>query len=193
MRSYGYKKKRGIKDRYVHPQNVTEITGHFDGACYPPPSSEAACGAIIKRKGQVVAKLSKYLGNVNTSCNLAEYEGLILILEWLIENKVEYANIFGDSKLVVFQMMGQWKARVNKPMPYIASYQRACELRAKLPNVKYYWLPRYMNEDADYQSRVPLIDRARPSEDAGFERAIEGVGRPNIRVIKKFKKQAGEI
>lgn len=160
MRNYGYRKPRGAKQTET-PKNLTEITAYFDGACWPNPGGHAAAGAVIKRDGMIIAELNDYLGNQKTSNNVAEYSGLLLILNWLIENKIQYVNIFGDSDMVINQMRGLWKCRTDKgpEKSYVPYYRQAVELRQKLPYVKYYWIPRAQNEEADYQSRVPLIKR----------------------------------
>lgn len=74
----------------------------------------AACGVVIRRNGEIVEKVSKYLGVVTN--NQAEYEGVILAMEFLLENKDKYEDIKElkfvlDSELVVRQLQGIYKIK----------------------------------------------------------------------------------
>ncbi len=57
-------------------------------------------------------------------------------------------------------LKGLWKARTKgKPKPYLSNYRIACELRNKLPTIKYAWIPREENTVADELSTRPLRER----------------------------------
>lgn len=136
-----------------------KITAYFDGACWPNPNGHAGAGCVVKRCKEVIYSGSKYLGRTRTSNNVAEYEGLILILEYLIENKIDRAHIFGDSNLVIMQITGKWKVKRQKQGLYLPSYDKARALANKLPLLKYTWIPREQNEEADEMSTLPLRQR----------------------------------
>ena len=80
------------------------------------------------------------------SNNVAEYAGICAVMEFLIENQIQQAVIYGDSKLVVKQLNRKWKARGGL---YFETYKRALLLRDQLPNVIIKWIPREMNTEAD--------------------------------------------
>lgn len=152
-----------------------EYRGWFDGA-YLWDEGHAAYGCLLKCDGKTVFSDSGYIGASRTrlSVNCAEYAGLISLLKYLISADIENAKIFGDSKLVVFQMARRWKVKAGIYLPY---YTEAAPLRDRLPKVTYQWIPRARNEEADDLSKIPL----RPfyygpkpdSIDTSFEYAIQ--------------------
>lgn len=135
------------------------IEAWFDGACWPNPNGHAACGAIVKCDGVAIYKGSKYLGCEITSNNSAEYAGLILVLEFLLENQISEATIYGDSNLVIQQISGVWKVKRKQPKIYHANYEIARELATKLPLLKYKWVSRVYNIEADALSTQSLKER----------------------------------
>lgn len=108
-------------------------------------------------------------------------------MDWLHQNKItEDVIIYGDSNMVINQMSGVWKVRTKgKPKIYMSNHALAIQLRALLPNVRYRWIPREQNTEADALSTQPLCkrglrepERISPQQraarelDAAFERAI---------------------
>jgi ribonuclease HI len=134
-------------------------TAWFDGASWPNPNGPSACGAVIKRDGVIVAELSEYLGDANTSNNLAEYAGLCLVLRYFIEHGITEAKVFGDADMIVNQISGKWKVKRKKNPIYLPKYDEARALADQLPLVTYEWIPRDLNTEADALSTKPLIER----------------------------------
>lgn len=144
----------------------------FDGACWPNPNGHAAGGAFVQRDGITLYAASRYCGCQNTSNNVAEYQGLILVLEYLVEMQPERAVVYGDADLVIKQMSGQWKAgRLSKaersgkvpvkPRYYLPYYETAKKLLAQFNGkIEFRWIPREQNDRADLLSRQPLLDRS---------------------------------
>ena len=82
-------------------------TAHCDGGSRGNPGP-AGYGAVIEDpEGQIVARLSQFLG-IQTN-NYAEYQGLLAVLEWAIANKIENLRVVSDSELMVNQMKGRYK------------------------------------------------------------------------------------
>lgn len=137
------------------------IEAWFDGACWPNPSGHAACGALVKRDGVQVWSACEYLGSGQTSNNVAEYSGLILILKYFIANDIQDATVYGDADLVIKQMSGEWKIRAKskKPRFYLPFVNEAKLLALKLPRLTYKWISRDYNTEADRLSTQPLRDR----------------------------------
>jgi len=143
----------------------------FDGACWPNPNGHAASGAFIKHEGVVIYSGSRYIGCQGTTNNVAEYDGLNLILEKLVELQPASAMIYGDSDLVIKQMTGRWKvgrltrSERNGKTPvkvrhYIPYYYKAVDLLGRIQgNVDFVWISRDLNDQADLLSRQPLEDR----------------------------------
>ena len=147
----------------------------FDGACWPNPNGHAACGAFVQcLNGERVFEHSEYLGHENTTNNVAEYAGLIAILEFTA--RLDHAfeiTIYGDSDLVVKQMTGVWKAGTLtkaerkgkipiKPRHYLPFYHKAIGLLTSQSSrnlLWFKWIPREENTDADFLSTKPLVQR----------------------------------
>ena len=86
-------------------------TVYTDGACRGNPGQSGAGGVILDSSGQVVAEISEYLGIATN--NVAEYQALHLTLRHAITLDIKNVNVFMDSKLVVEQMLGNWKIKNN--------------------------------------------------------------------------------
>ena len=68
----------------------------------------ASYGVVIRDpKGEVVAKLKKYIGRMTN--NVAEYYGLIAALDYAQSHNVRALRIEADSELMVKQMRGPTK------------------------------------------------------------------------------------
>ena len=80
---------------------------HCDGGSRGNPGP-AGYGAVIEDPGgQVVARLSEYLGKQTN--NYAEYSGLLAVLQWALEHHVPRFRVVSDSELLVNQMKGRYK------------------------------------------------------------------------------------
>jgi ribonuclease HI len=90
-----------------------------------------------------------------TSNNLAEYLGLIVILEHFIRIKAQHEPImiYGDSKLVIQQMTGRWKIKEGIYEPFA---QRAKSLTKEFSHIGWQWVPRSQNTIADGLSKAHL-------------------------------------
>jgi len=89
-----------------------------DGAARGNPG-EAGCGAVIcDADGRIVKELSRYLGR--TTNNVAEYEGLLMGLEALLQMGKRRVRVQSDSELLVRQLSGQYRVRDEKLQPLFA-------------------------------------------------------------------------
>ena len=118
---------------------------YFDGGADPNPGP-AGCGVVCidASDNEVLAELSHALGSATN--NEAEYMGVIHALAWAIENDVDDAIIYGDSKLVIEQMRGKWKCKAVNLQPFLA---KARALANRLPSVRFEHVPRESNSHAD--------------------------------------------
>jgi ribonuclease HI len=83
------------------------FTAHCDGGSRGNPGP-AGYGAVIEDpEGRTVARLSHFLGM--TTNNVAEYGGLLAVLNWAIENGAKRLRLISDSELMVKQMQGKYK------------------------------------------------------------------------------------
>jgi probable phosphoglycerate mutase len=106
----------------------------------------AGIGVVAYRGEEQLFTVSEFLG-VQTN-NWAEYQGVIRALEVVLEKKLEQepVEIRMDSKLVVEQLLGNWKIKEPSLKPQAA---RALALIAKCAAVDFTHIPRERNKVAD--------------------------------------------
>jgi ribonuclease HI len=85
------------------------FTAHCDGGSRGNPGPSGYGAVVEDARGQVVARLSRFLG-VQTN-NYAEYSGLLAVLEWAIEHGAKRLRVVSDSELMVKQMKGLYKVK----------------------------------------------------------------------------------
>lgn len=133
-----------------------EAVGYFDGGCGPDsPGGHGTFGAIVRDlDDNVLHSEAGYIGyGSEMTCNVAEYAGVISVMKFLLERNLQKVVIHGDSDLVVKQMSGKWKAKKGLYLPY---YMEAVKLRYQLPHVRFRWIPRELNTEADGLCRQAL-------------------------------------
>jgi ribonuclease HI len=128
-----------------------------DGACRPVnPGGTASYGLIIKQGDNVIASKCGVVGSgEGMSNNVAEFCGLIALLEWCRKNRVTgQVTVHSDNSILVNQMSGAWQTRKSKGL-YVPYQQKALALTASLKNVKllFKWVPREENGEADVLSK----------------------------------------
>ncbi|HLY10832.1 MAG TPA: ribonuclease HI [Planctomycetota bacterium] len=126
------------------------IEAYFDGLCEPNPGGVATYGFLIKRDGKTVDEGHGLAGTPKTSQatnNVAEYTGLIRALEWLVAHKIkDPVTVRGDSDLIIRQVKGEYKVKSGLLAPLHAKVKA---LEEQLPDVRFEWIPRERNGDAD--------------------------------------------
>ena len=90
--------------------------------------------------------------------NDAEYMGLIKGLEAALYKKVKRIHVFMDSKLVVQQVNGDWRAK-QKSMA--DKRDRALKLLEKFNQWSLTWVPREYNKVADSLARKAFKDHGK--------------------------------
>lgn len=95
--------------------------------------------------------------------NVAEYRGLIAGLEEARHLGANEVGVSMDSKLVVEQMSGRWKAK----HPAMAELlQQARALASTFDSVTYQWIPREQNRHADRLANAAMDAAADPPSEA---------------------------
>ena len=120
---------------------------YFDGGCERNvPGGVASYGAVIIEDDETIWKCSEMYSpepghERETSNNVAEYAGLITVLEWFTQRGLFDADITirGDSLLAIQQMFGAWK--INKGI-YAPLAYKARGLRAQFTNMRGEWIER---------------------------------------------------
>src|SRR5258706_5015867 len=97
----------------TEPNSATPSTAAYraniDGGSRGNPGP-ASYGVVIRDpRGQVVAKLKKYIGR--STNNVAEYYGLIAALDYAQQHGIRALRVESDSELLVRQMRGQDKVK----------------------------------------------------------------------------------
>ena len=131
------------------------IVVHIDGLCEPVnPGGTATFGYVIRDdSGSILTSKSGVVGKGPAmSNNVAEYAALCEALEFLLKKNRENSSIEvkGDSALVMNQMSRKWKFRKGL---YREKYQEALRLMARFTDLRFRWIPREENEEADKLSR----------------------------------------
>jgi len=131
------------------------IVVHIDGLCEPVnPGGTATFGYVIRDdSGSILTSKSGVVGKGPAmSNNVAEYAALCEALEFLLKKNRENSSIEvkGDSALVMNQMSRKWKFRKGL---YREEYQEALRLMARFTDLRFRWIPREENEEADKLSR----------------------------------------
>ena len=123
--------------------------GWFDGSAVPNPG-RIGLGAVLRSPAGKITELS-LLGGCGDS-NQAEYLALIGLLELARQQQVMMLVIYGDSKIVLDDLVAP------NSIAALQSYRsRARELIAQIDTVQLQWIPRARNGAAD-----ALSQRARP-------------------------------
>jgi ribonuclease HI len=134
------------------------IKGFFDGSCEPVnPGGTAKWGFVTTEDEEMLHGQGGYIGSgEGMTNNIAEYEGLIHLLKYLVENhSTDFIEVFGDSKMVVLMTNGTWgKKKPHKNYPHLQErLLHARKLFSSFDNISITWIPREQNQLADYYSK----------------------------------------
>jgi len=128
---------------------------YFDGACGPKnPGGHAGWGVMIENNTETFMEHG-YIGHgQGMTNNVAEYTAVIRGLECLHKRGwTHQVEVYGDSRLVIEQLKGNWKinATLIKPL-----WKEAQKLMQEFTNITFQWIPREQNKAADKQSKLGL-------------------------------------
>ncbi|XP_070009835.1 uncharacterized protein [Nicotiana sylvestris] len=115
---------------------------HFDGAAH---HGGARAGVVfVTSKSEVLP----YIFMLTQLCsnNIAEYQALILGIEMAVEMKRLQCQIFGDSQLVINQILGSYEVKKPELRPF---HGYAKKLMGWVGNVTIQHVPRKENKKAD--------------------------------------------
>lgn len=155
---------------------------YFDGLCEPVnPGGIATYGFVVYRDGLRVAEGkgvvgAGYLGDDVTN-NVAEYTALVKALELLLQRDFigEELVIRGDSQLAIRQLQGVYAVRSPRIAPL---YRKVRELLSRFPRVRFEWVPREENAEADALSRAAYEEFLRKHPEALASYSLHRCGRP---------------
>jgi len=121
---------------------------YTDGGARGNPGPGASAFVILKN-GKVISKGTRFFSKITN--NVAEYQGVVMALSWLSNNKQEVEGgvvaVYTDSQLVARQLGGLYKIKSAHLKPLA---ETVAELTKKLSvSVKYFSVPRGKNRLAD--------------------------------------------
>jgi ribonuclease HI len=117
---------------------------NIDGAARGNPGP-ASYGVVIRDgRGEIVAKLKKYIGRMTN--NVAEYYGLIAALDYAQSHGVRSLRVESDSELMVKQMRGVYKVKSTDLQPL---FERAKKMSQGFESFRIDHVYREQNREAD--------------------------------------------
>jgi len=120
------------------------VTAHCDGGARGNPGP-AGFGAVVQdAKGAVLAELSEFLG-IQTN-NVAEYSGLLAVLDYALAHGHRSLRVVSDSELMVKQIQGKYQVKSPGLRPL---YEQARQKIRQLERFEISHALRHKNKDAD--------------------------------------------
>jgi ribonuclease HI len=117
----------------------------------------AAYGVVIRDpRGEIIAKLKKYIGRATN--NVAEYYGLIAALDYAQARAIRALRVESDSELLVKQMRGQYKVKSPELRPL---FEQARKMAAGFNSFRIEHVYRERNTEADVLVNEALDDVSR--------------------------------
>lgn len=127
------------------------ITAYIDGLSEPSNPGTGTYGFVIYEGNKKLAEGSGLAGYDVTS-NFAEYTALVEALTRLKALGVEGdVLVRSDSKLLVGQMNEEWKVKGGM---YVGKLKEARDLMKGFGSIRFEWLPREQNQEADLLTRI---------------------------------------
>lgn len=155
---------------------------NIDGGSRGNPGP-AAYGAVIRDgKGEIVARLKKYIGQ-NTN-NVAEYFGLIAALDYAQTHGIRALRVESDSELMVKQMRGQYRVKSEELKPL---FERAKKMSRALEAFRIEHVYREQNHEADALVNQALDETSRPVSAAMSDPAKQNPRDSSIRLLARYK------
>tara|TARA_B100000787_G_C16016782_1_gene216689 strand:- start:196 stop:588 length:393 start_codon:yes stop_codon:yes gene_type:complete len=126
---------------------------YFDGASRGNPGPSSFGGVIYDEDKHEMINYKKKIG-VETN-NFAEYSGLLAGLKVCIQYNIRKINVFGDSKLAVEQVNGNWKVKSENIKPL---YEEIISLvtRENFDKITFQHVKRNLNKRADELANLAL-------------------------------------
>jgi ribonuclease HI len=138
-------------------KQIASFQANIDGGSRGNPGP-AAYGVVMRDgRGEVVARLKKYIGQ-NTN-NVAEYFGLIAALDYAQTHGIRALLVESDSELLVKQMRGQYKVKSEELKPL---FERAKKMSQTLESFRIAHVYREQNREADALVNQALDETSRP-------------------------------
>jgi len=151
-----------VEDFYYPKLKNEEVFAFTDGASKGNPGESSYAFCICDRQGKIIFEEAGYLGF--STNNVAEYWGLIKLLEKVKVMELSRIMVFSDSLLLVKQIQGKYKVNSSNLKPL---YQKAKLLIKNLESFKIFHIPREQNQYVDllasgiFENKIKLPEMGR--------------------------------
>mgnify|MGYP001289772841 CR=1 FL=1 len=126
---------------------------YFDGASRGNPGPASLGGVIYDSLKEEKINYKKAIG-VATN-NYAEYQALLVGIKVCIKYDIKEVNIYGDSKLVIEQVKGNWKVKSDTLRPIYLEIQKHITPEY-FTKITFNHVRRHLNKRADELANVAL-------------------------------------
>lgn len=156
---------------------------NIDGGSRGNPGP-AAYGVLIRDgRGEIVAKLKKYIGRFTN--NVAEYYGLIAAMDYAQSRGIHALRVESDSELLVKQMRGQYKVKSADLQPL---YERAKKMSQAFDSFRIDHVYREQNREADALANEALDEtEGKVSRPASAAKAAPAANSGPRRIKARFR------
>ena len=146
---------------------------NIDGGSRGNPGP-AAYGVVIRDgRGEIVAKLKKYIGRMTN--NVAEYYGLIAAMDYAQSHGIRALHIESDSELLVKQMRGQYKVKSEDLRPL---FERAQKMSKAFDSFRIEHVYREQNREADALANEALDETEGKASGSAAKKTASATAEP---------------
>jgi ribonuclease HI len=161
---------------------IASYQANVDGGSRGNPGP-AAYGVVVRDpRGEIVARLKKYIGN-NTN-NVAEYFGLIAALDYAQNHGIRALRVESDSELMVKQMRGQYKVKSEELKPL---FERAKKMSQMFESFRINHVYREQNKEADALVNQALDETSGPGGVSSAKTEKPAGKDGTMRLIARYK------
>jgi ribonuclease HI len=161
-------------------KRMAAYRANIDGGSRGNPGLSAYGVVIRDARGEIVAKLKKYIGQHTN--NVAEYFALIAALDYAQTHEIRALRVESDSELLVKQMRGQYKVKSAELRPL---FERAKKMSQTFDSFRIDHVYREQNGDADALVNQALDEVGRPSPSVAPEKTAQKDA--TIRCFARYK------
>ncbi len=129
---------------------------YFDGASRSNPGPASYGGVIYDKNNTELCVYNDYVGK--TTNNVAEYLGLFAGLKVCKDNNIKNLIVYGDSKLVIEQVKGNWKVKSENLKPIYNEIKNLLD-EHKFEHIEFNHVLRKFNKRADELANFALDER----------------------------------
>ena len=135
---------------------------YFDGAAR---QDGAGAGVVLISPEKHILPYSFALTQLSSN-NVAEYQELVLGLQMTLEMGIKDFDVYGDSQLVINQLLEEYKVKKEDLIPY---HTLACQVLDRLDTIKLQHISRSANKMADALANLAATLALATKEDMSIQ------------------------